>query len=368
MLDYYLPHKGWSETVFEAIISRLLEKWYEISLCTSRFDPNLPKEEHKDNLHIYRVGRQRVSFMIGGWYKGAQLLKHHQDISLIHTSTYGWAIPSALLGYRFHKKVVLTVHEVFGKLWLNYKWFWKWWMYYLFEKLIFCFSYDVYHCVSYYTMNALRLVYGIPDDKIKMIYNGVDTHFRNKDEVSPVEIKNRRTTHGRNDNFVVTYYGHAGKSKWLDNFVQALPELITLDAKLLCVCNLIASKRTPIIKEKIQQYHLGSSVQVYDGVDKEELRLMIASSDMIIAPSLSEWFGSVHTESTAIQKPLLTTYVASIPEVVCGNVKFVMPGSKREIIQAILERDTWINNPEYVLPNKKFSRNATVKEIIKLYR
>ena len=86
-------------------------------------------------------------------------------------------------------------------------------MYYLFEKLIFCFSYDVYHCVSYYTMNALRLVYGIPDDKIKMIYNGVDTHFRNKDEVSPVEIKNRRTTHGRNDNFVVTYYGHAGKSK-----------------------------------------------------------------------------------------------------------------------------------------------------------
>lgn len=368
VLDYYLPHKGWSETVFEAIISRLLEKWYEISLCTSRFDTTLPKEEHKDQFHIYRIGKQRSSFMIGALYKGMQLLKHHKDIALIHTSTYGWAIPAALLGYRFHKRVIVTVHEIFGKLWLTYKWFWQWWLYYLFEKLIFCFHYDVYHCVSYYTMNALRLVYGIPDAKVKMIYNGVDTHFRNKDMVSPAEVRNRRTTHGRNDYFVVTYYGHAGKSKGLDYFVQALPELVTLDAKVLYVCNLIASKRTSMIKEKIRQYHLGPSVQIYDGLDKEDLRSMIASSDMIIAPSLSEGFGSVHTESTALQKPLLTTYVSSIPEVVCGNVRFVAPGSKREIIQAILERDKWIDNPEYVLPNKKFSRSATVKEIIKLYR
>lgn len=89
---------------------------------------------------------------------------------------------------------------------------------------------------------------------------------------------------------------------------------------------------------------------------------------MIVAPSLSEGFGSVHTESAAMKKPLLTTYIASIPEVVWGNVKFIAPGSKREIIQAILERNEWIQNPEYLLPAKEFSWNATVKEIIKLYR
>jgi glycosyltransferase involved in cell wall biosynthesis len=37
---------------------------------------------------------------------------------------------------------------------------------------------------------------------------------------------------------------------------------------------------------------------------------------MIVAPSLSEGFGSVHTESVAMKKPLLTTHIASIPEVV----------------------------------------------------
>jgi len=89
---------------------------------------------------------------------------------------------------------------------------------------------------------------------------------------------------------------------------------------------------------------------------------------MIIAPSLSEGFGSVHTESVAMKKPLLTTYIASIPEVVRGNVKFIAPASKREIIQAILERDQRIGNPDYMISYKEFSRNATVKELIKEYR
>ena len=89
---------------------------------------------------------------------------------------------------------------------------------------------------------------------------------------------------------------------------------------------------------------------------------------MIVAPSLSEGFGSVHTESVAMDKPLLTTFIASIPEVVRGNVKFIAPASKREIIQAVLERDQRIQNPEYTLPYKEFSRNTTVKELIKQYR
>ena len=69
-----------------------------------------------------------------------------------------------------------------------------------------------------------------------------------------------------------------------------------------------------------------------------------------------------------MKKPLLTTYIASIPEVVRGNVQFISPASKREIIQAILQREEWIDNPDYFIPHKTFSRNETVKELIKLYR
>ncbi|MEI6672119.1 MAG: glycosyltransferase family 4 protein [bacterium] len=83
----------------------------------------------------------------------------------------------------------------------------------MFEQLIFCFPYDAYHCVSQYTMNAIRLVYGVSDKKITMIHNGVDTNFRNPEEVTPSDSKTWKNHHGRNNRFVITYYGHAGKSK-----------------------------------------------------------------------------------------------------------------------------------------------------------
>jgi len=62
-------------------------------------------------------------------------------------------------------------------------------------------------------MNAIRMVYGIADKKIRMIHNGVDTTFRNPDEVTSFDIKNWKNQYGWNNRFVVTYYGHAGKSK-----------------------------------------------------------------------------------------------------------------------------------------------------------
>lgn len=376
ILDYYLPHKGWSETVFEAIISRLLAKGYTISLLTSRFDGALPAEEKKENMHIYRIGKGRISFMFWALIKGISIFRHHKDISIIHTSTYGGAIPASILGKIFRKRVILTVHEIFGKLWNRYKWRWIGQIYRLFERAIFWFPYSIYHCVSSYTMNALRTVYGIADKKIRMIHNGVDTVFWNSDEVSSFDIKKRKNEHGRNNRFVVTYYGHAGKSKWLDYLVHALPELITVDTQLLFVFNLIDSKRTRLLKEKIRKSNpltsyrtaLWWSIQIFNGVDKDQLRTMIAASDLIVAPSISEGFGSVHTESVAMKKPLLTTYIASIPEVVRGNVKFIAPSSKREIIQAILEREQRIGNPEYFIPYKDFSWNTTVKELIQLYR
>lgn len=124
ILDYYLPHKGGSETVFEAIISRLLDKGYIITLLTSHFDSQLPTYEKKENFHIYRIGKSRISFIFWALIKGIKIFKknkNYENVSLIHTSTYGGAIPASILGKIFRKRVVLTVHEIFGKLRKKYK-------------------------------------------------------------------------------------------------------------------------------------------------------------------------------------------------------------------------------------------------------
>ena len=93
--------------------------------------------------------------------------------------------------------------------------------------------------------------------------------------------------------------------------------------------NLIDSKRTEEIKNGLKlearSSKLKDTIQIFNGLEQKELRTLVASADLVVAPSLSEGFGSVHTESVALGKPLLTTFVGPIPEVVRGNVKFISP-------------------------------------------
>ena len=382
ILDYYTPHRGWSETVFENIISRLLAKWYQISILTSRFSPTLAREEQYPNMTIYRTAKSRLWFVFAAFFRWRKILRQHKDIPIIHTSTYGGAIPASLLWRVFHKKVILTVHEIFGKLWYLYKWAIGGTIYRLFEKIIFLMPYDVYHCVSKNTMNDIQKVYHIPSRKIHMIYNGVDAEFWNKKNITESEITSRKTAHGRTDRYVVLYYGHAGKSKWLDYLVNAVPEIVKKNENILFVFNLIDSKRTKILESKIlsETCIIGESfqwehkikirdntkIQLYKWFDQTQLRTVVASADLVVAPSLSEWFWSVHTEAVALGKSLLTTTAGPIPEVVRGNVKLIQPANVDQIISSVLDFSFWKLTEN--IPEKIFNRDVTVEEIEKLYK
>jgi glycosyltransferase involved in cell wall biosynthesis len=85
-----------------------------------------------------------------------------------------------------------------------------------------------------------------------MIYNGVDTEFRDPNKVEKSERLARRAVHGLEDRFVVLYYGHAGKSKGLEYLIEAMPSAYTQNPKLLFVYNFIASKSTEPMKTKIR--------------------------------------------------------------------------------------------------------------------
>lgn len=382
ILDYYTPHRGWSETVFENVISRLLKKWYHISILTSRFSSTLAREEHHESLSIYRTAKSRLWFVFAAFFRWRKILKKNKDIQIIHTSTYGGAIPASLLGLHFHKKVILTVHEIFGKLWYLYKWLLGGMIYRIFEKIIFLMPYDVYHCVSKNTMKDIQSVYKIPSRKIHMIYNGVDTEFRNSKNIAESEITSRKTAHGWTDRYVVLYYGHAGKSKWLDYLVKAVPEILKKNENILFVFNLIDSKRTKVLESKIlsetcvdSQIHSwerkvkirdNGKIQLYKWFDQTQLRTVVAAADLVVAPSLSEGFGSVHTEAVALGKSLLTTTAGPIPEVVRWNVKLIQPANVNQIISSVI--DFTQGNITENIPEKSFSRDATVEEIENLYK
>ena len=171
-------------------------------------------------------------------------------------------------------------------------------------------------------MNALRVSYGIPDEKLFVAYNGVDTKFRDIKKVSQKE-KNQISDQFQLEQFwTLLYFGHSGVSKGIDFLIEMIPILIEKYPDLKIIFNIIPAQRDKIINKKIQNsiHRLDpkdqSRIQISHGLKKEELRALLANVDGVIAPSLSEGFGSVHTETLALQTPLITTRVSAIPEVV----------------------------------------------------
>ncbi|MDR3169267.1 MAG: glycosyltransferase family 4 protein [Candidatus Peribacteria bacterium] len=206
------------------------------------------------------------------------------------------------------------------------------------------------------------------------------------------------------------YYGHSGMSKGIDYLVEAIPEILQGNPDGVLIFNLIPAKRDREIREKIIRYSeavvayppdkgcrdalikrpnpmegglstkksplphfpavltghsMKGGVYIFDEQPQVVLRELVATADIVIAPSLAEGFGSVHSETCAMGKVLLTTQVAAIPEVVSGQVKFISPSSREAIVQGIKEiREGNIES----IPSKTFNREESVEKIEQLYQ
>ena len=370
LLDYYLPHAWGVETVFEQIISRSVEKGYQVIVLTSLYDPKLKKLEKQDNLRIIRTGKWRKSFIRSGFRRGRELLKR-EKIDFIHTSTYWGAIPASLLGILFKKKVLITVHEIFGQLWKQYKPWRSARIYQVFEWLIFQLPYSIYHCVSLYTLNSLRIAYWIADEKLRLIYNGVDHNFWDRSKVSAAEKNTIREKYQLWTYFSLLYFWHTGISKGIDTLLEAVPDLLTQSQDLQLIFNFIPAQRDTEIKTRLSSLleklapEVAKRVTVYNGLPKSELRALVSQVDGVIAPSLSEGFWSVHTETLALGRALITTAISSLPEVTGGKTIMMRPWDKSSLLSAVQK----LKKSEYAnLPEKFFDREKQYAEIELLYQ
>lgn len=231
--------------------------------------------------------------------------------------------------------------------------------------------FNAYHCVSSYTFNSLRLVYGISDKKLFLAYNGVDYDFRDSKKITASEHTQIKKKFWLTDKRNLLYFGHTWISKGIDTLVDSIPELLAQDKDLQLIFNFIPAQRDHFIKEKIQiilsalPASQKGRVKVWSGLPKKELRALVANVQGVIAPSLSEGFWSVHTETLALGTPLLTTFVSALPEVVGGKVLFFSPQNSSELVNAVSQLKKGIFNS---LPQKTFSRDEQYQRILSWYK
>lgn len=95
----------------------------------------------------------------------------------------------------------------------------------------------------------------------------------------------------------------------------------------------------PVIEEKIAAKGLEKNVTITGYVSEEEVRQYIASSRALVLPSFAEGLPMVIMEAFAVGRPVISTYVAGIPELVRPreNGWLVPAGNVEHLVAAMVD-------------------------------
>jgi len=91
------------------------------------------------------------------------------------------------------------------------------------------------------------------------------------------------------------------------------------------------------IEELIDQYHLKTHIRITGWISSDQVRQEIQAAQALVLPSFAEGLPVVIMEAMSLHRPVLTTYIAGIPELVRSQVDGILfeAGSVDAIVDAI---------------------------------
>ncbi len=174
--------------------------------------------------------------------------------------------------------------------------------------------------------------------KIKVVYNGIDTT-----RFLPGErIDSRRKEFGLSHNdLVIGTVGHFAPLKGYDDLILAMPLMVESfpQARLLIAGEAIYRAYRDYkqeLRDLINRLDLADKV-IFAG-QRDDLPEVLETLDIFVLPSRSEGFGRANLEAMASGKPVVSTDVGGIPEVVIDGETglLVPPQDPRALAKAII--------------------------------
>lgn len=364
ILEYYSPHIGGLEVLFKNLCEGLAVRGHDITVVTLK----LPGTEAFEIINGVKVHRVKVPQRGARyWFTFLSIPRVFQlakKADLIHTTTYNGAFPAWLTSKLRGKKCLITVLEIFGSQWVDsadMSWLAAK-LHQLLEYLVIVLPFDRHISISHYTSKCLN-DFGIARDKTGAIYCGIDYDLFNPAKADGKAVRRKLNLDGE---FIYMYYGRPGISKGVEYLVQAVPLIkqAISDSKLLILLAHDPKDRYENIKRMIKNLNIEDSIILLAPVPRDELPSYIAASDCVVVPSLSEGFGFAAAEACAMDKPVVASNVASLPEVVSGKYILVEPRDPEAIAKAVAS----VYNSELSGGSKKiFSWDACVDSYVKVY-
>jgi len=226
--------------------------------------------------------------------------------------------------------------------------------------------------VSEFTKERLIKLLNVPEQKISVMYNGVDLHKYNPDytEEGVEEVK---TKYGIKGDYLF-YLGTIEPRKNLERLINAyymavdkmgesnIPDLILAGGKGWLSESIYQAAEKSVHNKKVR--FLGY-------IESDEAPLLIKGARLFCFPSLYEGFGMPPLEAMACGTPVLTSNVSSLPEVCGDNAIYVDPLSETDICSKLisaLSDETLLNrlSQKGVVMAKNYEWDETVKPLKKV--
>ena len=231
---------------------------------------------------------------------------------------------------------------------------------------------DLIITISDFTKKQLLEFYPeLKKKRIETILIGVDIDFFKKTD--PIIIKGVMSKYNINQDYIL-YLGTLEPRKNLDRLIEAYAEVRKKNKN--CPLLVIAGKRGWLYKsifKTVKQFDLGDSIIFTGYIPYSEKPALLSGARAFCFPSIYEGFGMPTLEAMACETPVLTSNIASLPEV-CGDAAvYVNPLSVADITEG-LEKICFDDNlrNELIKNGKKqielFSWDKEIKKLNNLYK
>lgn len=243
-------------------------------------------------------------------------------------------------------------------------------VFYQMQKFLYKLNFDHIICWSNYYQQYL-IDWGIDKNKIKIIPSGIDTK---RYDPTTVKVNDIKAKYSQNNPLIVfakpLYYYNRISAELLIDAIFLLKDQIKINLLLGL------GDQKSIIDKKIDQLKLTDQVKYMPVVPITKIPEYIMASDIIVlsykyAPTISRSL----LESMAMQKPIITTNIGAIPQILQNDVNaLIVEPDPKQIAKAIY---TLLQNPQkaHALGTKArsvvlstYDISLIVNSTIKLYR
>lgn len=331
-----------AELVPEISCTQVHDEQIYVDVLTTRFGGGLTEEQVHDYLRIYRVDTPPISHI--DYYNSAVVgnsalidqarkLAWRQHYDLIHNHDWLTGATSVTLKHEWKIPLLATVHATERGRHQGY----------LpsetsqqIDRVEGRTCYEAWRVIacSKFMQRELQSYFGVPDDKVDIIANGIDTNALHK--APPNMIIHNRQRYAPNGERLLFFVGRITYEKGLHVLLKAMPAILHMFPQTIL---LVGGKNSEQYLPMAQELGIEDFVRFLGYIDDVERDYLYQTVDAAIFPSLYEPFGIVALEAMAQGCNVITTDVGGLGEVVnhMRNGLTVYPNDNDSIAWAVRE-------------------------------